>query len=705
MRRLWPRSISFSVSILGLMALIVVPLASALLWLGWLTTDSLEQRRADERTAALTRAVSSFLTDGVRIIMAAGQTLGAQPSFAPESGATGQAESLADDERRRQLVGLLGRHPAVAAVYAGYADGHFLYAGRPTYFSAGKRAELGVPEGALAALRAVEGEGAARRETWSFVLSDGTMVAGPTLASDFDPRTRPWFEETIRRQGPALTDLYRFAWSNEPGLSAGIPMAAGGVLGFDFRLGTLARLIGEYRITPGSVVMVSAGASDVLIESEPCQEPAPACSPQDREVRQALREVVAQASRSDWHLDRSATVDGRAYRLIVRPVPPVLGRGFAVATAVPVDELFAASRGLLERTAILAVATVALAIGAALAASLLLSRAIGRIATKTEQIRGLDFSNRVPVKSSITEIRRLSDSVERMREGLEVFGRYVSKNLVHQVMRSTHSAEVGGVRRDVTVMFTDIEGFSRLSENIEPELLTSRLSRYFEALGGAISGNHGMIDKYIGDSVMAFWNAPELDPDHVVHACRAALQASAASRQLGDKWRGLGRPAFRTRIGLHTGPAVVGNVGARERINYTLVGQVANQASRLEGLNKAYGTEILASGEVAAIAVDHFVWRHVDRVVAAGTTEALDIYEPLGEASAAAGHGEFLEQWRAARDAYAAGRFDAAITAFSATLALRPGDGPSRTFIERCNRLLESGMPPGWEGVWHFDQK
>lgn len=701
----WPRSISFGVSILGLMALIVMPLASALLWLGWLTAESLEQGRADERTVALTRAVSTFLTDGARIILASGMTLGVQASFAPPPATARPAGLAGDDERRTQLIGLLGRHPFVAAVFVGYADGYFLYAGRSASFPPEQRAQLGLPDGTSVAINEVDGTGAARRETWSFVQADGTIVAGPTRPSEYDPRARPWFEAAVRRRGPALTDLYRFAWTNEPGLSAGIPMPAGGILGFDFTLDMLARLIGEYRITSNSVVMVSAGTPDVLIEFEPCREPGATCTPRDRAVAEGLREAVAQASTSNWRLDRDRTVDGRTYRLIVRPVPPVLGRDFAVAAAVPVDELFAVSRGLLERTAIVAVAAVVLAIGAVLVASFLLSRAIGRIVTKTEQIRSLDFSNRTPVKSSITEVRRLSASVERMREGLEVFGRYVSKDLVRQVMRSTEGVAVGGVRRDVTVMFTDIEGFSRLSENIEPELLTSRLSRYFEELSGAISGNRGMIDKYIGDSIMAFWNAPELDPDHVVHACRAALRASAASRQLGDKWLAAGRPPFRTRIGVHTGPAVVGNVGARERINYTLVGQVANQASRLEGLNKAYGTEILVSGEVAAIAADHFVWRRVDRVVAAGTTEILDIHEPLGEASAAAGHAEFLKHWRAARDAYAAGRFDAALVALSAVQALRPEDGPARALAERCTRLREAGLPPGWEGVWYFDRK
>src|SRR5215475_4560327 len=127
-----------------------------------------------------------------------------------------------------------------------------------------------------------------------------------------------------------------------------------------------------------------------------------------------------------------------------------------------------------------------------------------------------------------------------MREGLEVFGRYVSKDLVTQIMRSPTATGLGGTRRDLTVMFTDIEGFSRIAETMEPELLTSRLSRYFDALGSAILANHGTIDKYIGDSIMAFWNAPELDPDHIVNACRAALQAAVAGRQLSEKWQQLG---------------------------------------------------------------------------------------------------------------------------------------------------------------------
>jgi adenylate cyclase len=691
------RSIPFSVHILTLMALIVVPLAATLLWLGWRAVDRLEIRHTDDRMLALDDAVAGFLTSGVRLIVLVGQALAEEPVFSPEAG------RAADGERLRQLTAMLHRHPGVDAAYVGYPDGRLLYAGRTEAFSPAQRAQFDVPAGDPIVHRIIEGEGDARRETWRFVGEADIVGKARSRHSDFDPRQRPWYLGTQQTDSPTLTAPYRFAWSREAGISAGVPMEDGGVLGFDASLGTLSRLIVQYKPTPNAIIVISTGGSEVHIETRPCDPSDATCLPGDEAVRALLRRTAAQAA--GRHVQSDVEAAGRAYKLIVHPIPPIYGRTFSIGAAVPVEELTAASRVLLERAALAAGGAILLAIVATLAVSLLLSRSMSRLAVKTQRIRDLDFSDKVPVTSRITEVLRLSDAVERMREGLEVFGHYVSKDLVRQIMRSPASTGVGGERRDVTVMFTDIEGFSRISEDIAPELLTSRLSRYFEALGAAISGNRGMIDKYIGDSVMAFWNAPELDPDHVVHACRAALQAAAASRALADKWRGLGRPVFRTRFGLHAGPAVVGNVGARERINYTLVGAVANQASRLEGLNKVYGTDVLASGEVAGRTSDQFVWRHIDRIVAVGTTEVLEIFEPLGEASTAEAHAEFLGHWQAGRAAYIDGRFEEAIALFQAAAALRPGDGPCRVFIARCEEFAHTGLPAGWDGAWRFDKK
>jgi adenylate cyclase len=678
------------------MALIVVPLALALLWLGWRAVDLQERRSVNQRMATLDNAVATSLTSGLHTIVSVGLTLAEAPSFSPKAGPE------ADDERLRQLVDVLHRHPTVSAVFVGYPDGRFLYAGHTSEFSAARRAEFDAPDADAIILRTIDGEGAARRETWSIAGHDG---APRTRPEDYDPRTRPWYKEAERAQAPVLTEPYRFAWSSDAGISAGLPMRGGGVIAFDFTLNTLSRLMSEYKITPNTIVLISLGTSDVLIETDPCKADSAGCFPEDAAARQILRRAVTEAGTSGQRLARDVEAAGRDYRLIVHPLPPALGRPLTIAAAVPFEELSADSRVLLNRAAILAAVAVGLAILAVLVTSLMLSRSTARLAAKTERIRHLDFSDTAPVRSHITEILRLSDAIERMREGLEVFGRYVSKDLVSQIMRSPHTTGLGGTRRDLTVMFTDIEGFSRISESMEPELLTSRLSRYFEALGAAISGNRGMIDKYIGDSVMAFWNAPEPDPEHIANAVRAALQAAEASRRLAEKWQKLGRPAFRTRIGLHTGPALVGNVGARDRINYTLVGAVANQASRLEGLNKAYGTDILASGEVANPTVARFVWRHIDRVVAAGTTEVLEIYEPMGEIGAAADHAEFLDLWRTAHDAYDKGCFEEALADFKVAQALRPDDAPCRTFIERCTERARNGLPEGWDGAWHFDKK
>jgi adenylate cyclase len=690
------RSVPFSVTILTLMALIVVPLSSTLLWLGWRAVDRMEKEDVDQRMAELDSAVTGFLSNSMRLIVSVGQALGEQPAFAPRAGA--------DEQRFSQLLGVLRRHPAVDAAFVGYGDGRMLYVGRTESFTPAQRERFKVPAGDPIVLRLIDGEGAARRDVWRFLGADGMPGEPHEEPSEFDPRQRPWYVGARQSGAPALTAPYLFAWSGEPGVSLGVPMSHGGVIGFDASLGTLSRLIVQYKVTPNAIIVIATGGSDVFIETRPCDPTDITCLPGDAEVRALVRRTVSEASGRP--VRRELTIAGRDYQLIVHPIPPLYGQAFAVAAAVPIEELTLVSRALLARGAWAGGIAVGLAILAALLVSLLLSRSMARLAAKTQRFRDLDFSDRVPVRSRITEVLRLSEAVERMREGLEVFGHYVSKDLVRRIMRSPATAGVGGERRDVTVLFTDIEGFSRISENVAPELLTSRLSRYFEALSGAISANRGMIDKYIGDSVMAFWNAPEPDPDHVVHACRAALQAAEASRRLAERWRQRGRPVFRTRFGLHAGPAIVGNVGARERINYTLVGPVANQASRLEGLNKVYGTEILASGEVAARTDGQFLWRRVDRIVAAGTTEVMEICEPLGEAAPdPLAHAPFLKHWHAGREAYVDGRFAEAVALFEAAAALKPGDGPCRVLIARCLEFARNGVPAGWDGAWHFDLK
>ncbi|MDP3159396.1 MAG: HAMP domain-containing protein, partial [Reyranella sp.] len=450
-------SIPFSLTILTLMALVLAPLSSALLWLGWRSVDTLEQRSADQRVAELEKAVEQFLTEGLRVVIYVGLTLADSPSFSAHEG------PAADGERRRQLVAMLGRHPAVAAAFVGYADGRFIFAGHPEAFSPAERSDFDATRDSIV-MRVVDGAGPARRQSTWLQAPDGTRSGERSQPTNYDPRARPWYIGAEKAGGPALTAPYRFAWSKHAGISAGVPLlGGGGVIGFDYTLETLSQLITSYKITPNAIIMVSHGQGAVEVESEGCVGGLPNCLANDAGVRAALKRVIHEAIEKEQTVDRRTLIGDLLYRIVVRRVPEALGQSFVVAAAVPVAELAANSRTLLERAAGAAAIAVAFAIMGALAASLLVSRSMSRIAAKTERIRNLDFSDRVPVTSRISEIVRLSDAVERMREGLEVFGRYVSKDLVHQIMRSPQSTGVGGTRREVTVMFTDIEGFSLIS--------------------------------------------------------------------------------------------------------------------------------------------------------------------------------------------------------------------------------------------------
>jgi adenylate cyclase len=692
------KGIPFSVSILTLLSLIVLPLAAGLLVLGWRTAGSLERSNVELRVAALEAAVTDWLTGNMRTAAEVDQMLGDAPSFAFDAGAT------FDNERTRQLVAVLDRHPAIEAAYAGYADGKFIYAGRTNMLGSALRHELKAPEGEGILLRTIDVVDGERREAWTFRVDGHTSQS--MRPTEFDPRKRPWYRGALTARAPVTTEPYEFTQSGAMGVTAATPTGDGrGVIGSDFTLAALSRVLADYKISPNSIVVVATGVGNVMAESPRCPVGDASCLPENATVRDLVRdEIAGVAQRSRSYGSREVEIEGRMYVLMVNAMPAVMGTNFISGVLVPTIEISAASRGLIQQSAIVGAAAATVAILAALLVSLVLSRSIARIAAKTERIRDLDFSDRTPVVSRIGEILRLSSAVESMREGLEVFGRYVSKDLVRQIMKSPESAGVGGVRRDLTVLFTDIEGFSHLSEGMAPELLTSRLSRYFETLGGPITAHKGTIDKYIGDSIMAFWNAPLPDDNHAANACHAALEAAAAGRRLANKWRAVGRQGFRTRFGLHTGLAVVGNVGTTDRINYTLVGAMASQASRLEGLNKMYGTEILASGEVLRLTADQFVWRHLDRVVPAGTTELLDIHELLG-VRGDGHHAAFLEQWNQGHAAYCEQRFTEAIVHFDRAAELRPDDGPCGVYIKRCRKLVCEGPPMNWDGAWRFDTK
>ncbi|WP_176722059.1 adenylate/guanylate cyclase domain-containing protein [Bradyrhizobium sp. LMTR 3] len=231
------------------------------------------------------------------------------------------------------------------------------------------------------------------------------------------------------------------------------------------------------------------------------------------------------------------------------------------------------------------------------------------------------------VRSFIDELDTLGRTIHNSRRAIWSFSRLAPREIVRGVLDNSISTELGGKRQEITALFTDVRGFTTIAESADPDGLMQQTSRYFTALTDVILSQGGTVDKFIGDAVMAFWNAPNPQTDHCERACRAALQAKVAIEAINRQFEKEGLPPFYTRFGIHFGEAVVGNLGSSERMNYTALGSVVNLAARLEGLNKQYDTQVLVSEAVYARVHHRFNCRFVDTVVAKGMAAETRVYE------------------------------------------------------------------------------
>jgi adenylate cyclase len=291
----------------------------------------------------------------------------------------------------------------------------------------------------------------------------------------------------------------------------------------------------------------------------------------------------------------------------------------------------------------------------------------------------------------IHEINELGRSVFTMRTVIRNFSSFVPRPIVRQLIESGTSLQLGGTRREVSVLFTDVADFTAKTEKADPSDVMIFTSRYFATLSETIMQHHGTIDKFIGDAVMALWNAPDDDPDHVTHACEAVLACLKRNDELNETFRDAGWPPYATRFGLHVGDAVVGNVGSSDRMNYTALGATINLAARLEGLNKNYGTRVLVSAAVTARAESHFLFRCVDEIKPKGFAQAVQIFEMLDHEEA---ERSFCRRWDAVYGAMRREQPDAALARVSDFLVRYPGDGVAQYHAARLRAEMQPRSVP-----------
>lgn len=296
---------------------------------------------------------------------------------------------------------------------------------------------------------------------------------------------------------------------------------------------------------------------------------------------------------------------------------------------------------------------------------------------------------------------RSLESRQAARTTLTALSLYVSPKLAEQIVAHPEYLSRSGQRQEMTAFFSDLVGFTSLAEHRSPEDLVADLNRYFEAMEPIISASGGILDKFGGDAIMAFWGSPLLpQPDHARAGCLAALDQQEALARLNARLLGEGRPPLSALMGLTSGLMVVGNIGAEKRLNYTVMGDAVNLASRLVAVNKIYQTHIIVSEQTAREAGEDLEMRALDRITVPGRGESLSIYEVMGR------RGELDDELKRGRDLFETGlkfyferNFQKALGLFEATLAHIQGDGPAELMSSRCREFLLKAPPDDWLGV------
>lgn len=626
------------------------------------------------------------------------------------------AGSLVDLGDADALEAALGRaleaDPALSAAMFGGSDGTLLMARRETDGSRSMKRIVTSPR---------------RRVTWRRTL--GAEAGLPVVTEDpndaYDPRDRPWYEEALAAWeagavDPVWTDVYVFYTGREPGLTVSAPAVDSrgrllGALAVDVSLNRISAFLASLEVSPeGRAFVVDSGGRLVaspdpkdLLRTGTGSRPRlyVATESHDPGLAALARQPAFAATLADG--GSPATLDFQAagvqWVAALRPIQ-VGPHRWAVAVLAPAEDFLGDVRAAQRRHLMLGVALAGVAAVTGLLAAGGIARALRRLVHESDRLRQLHFDDPVPMDTWFQEIHEVLETFDATRTGLRAFQRYLPVELVRGLLAENREPSVGGEIRRTTVWFSDIAGFTTVSEQLTPTQLARSLARYLDAVSRCIQRHQGTVVQFVGDEVMAMWNAPLEVPDHPVLACEAALEAARLVDALGrDDPHGV---SFPTRFGLHLDDVAVGHFGTSERLAYGAAGDGVNTASRLEGANKLYGTRILMSEQLASATGDRFEHRRLDRLVVKGRAGALVVHELLGH------RGELPEELvRAARvyeqalEALWARRFADAAAGFDQAASLRPEDPAAPLLAARARAFGEHPPPDDWDRAWHMTTK
>ena len=673
--------IRLAISGLVLASIIVSAIGVHILW--WRTAEANSRALADAINTQIDSSVErelTTITSEARAAHTAIRTLFVQHVL----------ETREADKREFVFLSQLQAQQDISWVAFGWPDG--------TFFAAHKLGDLGLE---MMEIAPVKGTIKRRVDKYGVVVGDIQFEKRRFEDTNYVVTDQEWYRSGTRADEPRWFDVLVHPDGSRPSIAY-----AGPVDVYEKRQGVLAVIIEHTRFAQflSNLSVGQSGAAFILgRDGSVIAAPDPDADEvhmqrSDQPLLPIAQGAMKQAGSSyevDKKIARQVRLDagGNFYAV---SLTPLTFPGWTLATVIPEAEFLGpienTIRQLLIGLAILILAAGAFSVWLAhrvIAAPLIV------VVDELKHVARFDLEKVRRHASQLIEIENLSNAIADMAGGLVAFRKYIPSDLVRTLVSEGVEPRPGGAIRKLTVLFADIAGFTGLSERMGDQIVPL-LSKYLDIISREVSNNGGTIDKFIGDAVMAFWGAPAANVDHALYACRAALACQRALRASGLTDDG-GRP-LRVRIGVNSGDMLVGNIGSEVRLNYTVIGDAVNVASRLEGANKEYGTEIIIGEETRRLAGERIHARELDRLMVYGRAGGIAIYELLDVAEPGAAPPEWAALYERGLAAYRGRDFAGAANLFQKVLDARTSDQPARIALERCRGYLES--PPGEDWDW-----
>ena len=527
------------------------------------------------------------------------------------------------DKREAIFLAQLQAQPALSQIAFGWPDGSFFSAHE---LPRGRLELSDIPMGPLPRQRRVD--------TYRMLDSGAAVQDHVVKSTTYDVTAQPWYQGALSSRDPLWTEVTRQPGADLPSIAYASSLEVGGdrqgVLAVMIDLDRLSRFLATLVVgRSGAAFVLDSGGAPVVVP-HPSGEGGSVDTSTDPALLRAARlthdRMLAKADPLRMEVSGARVMyGGLAYSVTVTPLDFM---GWEVTTVVPEADFLGELEAANEKVSIGIILLVLLVAAlAALSARRLLVEPLTRIVGELGRIQRFELDRVGHRPARLRELDELSRVVSNMASGLAAFRKYLPADLVNTLIVEGVEASPGGTMRPMTILFADVSGFTGLSERLG-EAVFPLLARYIDVMSSVITAHGGTIDKFMGDGVMAFWGAPEANPRQEADACRAALSCleGLARADIRDD---LDRPLV-VRIGINSGDVLVGNVGTHRRLNYTVIGDAVNVASRIEVLNKTYGTSILIGPATRQALGDDFLVRRIDHVAIQGRAGAVDIHELVG---------------------------------------------------------------------------